>query len=250
MEKAKSSEEKFFLYYTIVLFLIVFFAFAPGFLDPESRGLPFYMHVHGAVLVGWFLLLIFQSWLIRSVQFRTHRKVGVFAALYGYLLAPGALLATFNVVSRYASKGISLDTNMSEVNPALGEGMSFLDVASEVVWTNIMAICTFVTLLTAAILLRKDPVFHKRLILLATVSIMGPALARLSRLPFLGGEQGPFIPAALLTLILTIIVYDFMRFKRVTKATWMATALIMILNGAGFYISGTEQGLNFVRSLA
>lgn len=43
------------------------------------------------------------------------------------------------------------------------------------------------------LLLRRRPAAHKRLMLLATIAILGPALARLARLPYFGGEGGPFV---------------------------------------------------------
>jgi hypothetical protein len=80
-------------------------------------------------------------------------------------------------------------------------------------------------LVTLAVVYRGRPDAHKRLMLLASISFMGPAVARISRWPLLGGEQGPFTPAVLLGLLAAVVVYDLITLRRVHPATLFGVGL-------------------------
>ena len=245
--------DRFFLIYAIVLLLVVFVGFAPSlFLRVafENPPIPLYLHFHGAILTGWFVLLVAQASLINSGNVSVHRKLGYFVAGYAAVVVVGGLMATLNVVSRDAGLGIAFDVDMAEVDPALGSGITYLAFISGVVWANIAGVVTFAALIAAAIIYRRRPDFHKRFILVATVSILGPALARISRIDMLGGEQGPFVPLALLSLLAAIFVYDWRALRRIHRATLLAVVFAIALSIFGTAISQTEPGLKFVRALA
>lgn len=246
-------ENRFFLIYSFLLLAIVVIGFTPSlFLRVafETPPIPLYLHLHGAILTGWFVILVAQAWLIRTQNPRLHRKLGPFAAGYGFLVVIGGLMATFNVVARELGQGITLDMDMAEIDPALGSGISYLTFISGVVWANIVSVSTFAILLCSAIIYRNHADSHKRLILIATVSILGPALARISRLEILGGEQGPFIPLALLSLLAAIAVYDLGTLKRVHRASLVGIFLTIALSLIGKMVAGSKFGLEFVRNLA
>ncbi|HBN16286.1 MAG: hypothetical protein CMQ46_03395 [Gammaproteobacteria bacterium] len=247
------NENLFFLIYSILPLAIVLIGFAPSlFLRVafEAPPIPFYLHLHGAILTGWFVILVAQAWFIYSQNHRLHRKLGPIAAGYGVLVVMGGLMATSNVVARGLAQGITLETDMSAIDPALGSGISFLTFISGVIWANIVSVVTFAVLLSSAIIFRRRSDIHKRLILIATVAILGPALARISRLEFFGGEQGPFIPLALLALLAIIVVYDLIALKRVHRASLAGISVAIALSVLGTMIAGSEFGLGFVRSLA
>jgi hypothetical protein len=129
------------------------------------------------------------------------------------------------------------------------EGVPMLNFASQVVWGNFASIAVFAGLLAAAILLRRTPQAHKRLIVLASIAILGPALARISRWPVFGGEDGPFIPAVLVGLLLAVIAHDLVTARRLHKATWIGCGIIVLATIAQQIIAGSEFGLNVVRML-
>jgi len=72
---------------------------------------------------------------------------------------------------------------------------------SNVVWPNLASVRAFTLLGAAAILLRGRPQAHKRLMLLASIAIIGPAVARVSRWPPFGGEDSPSVLVVLLALL-------------------------------------------------
>ena len=246
-------ENKFFFAYAILLLAIVFVGFSPSlFLRVafENPPIPFYLHLHGAMLTGWFLWLVAQAWLVQSGNVSLHRRLGYFAAAYSLLVVAGGLMASLNVVSRALDSGVTFELDMAEIDPALGAGISFLTFISAVVWANIASVLTFGILIGAAVVLRSRPDFHKRFILVGTVAILGPALARISRYEILGGEQGPFVNLALLTLLAAIVIYDLASLRKIHKASIVAIGLAIGLSILGIMISRSDFGLEFVRGLA
>ena len=122
----KSQDERenpFFLIYGLLPLTIVLIGFAPSlFLRAafEIPPIPLYLHLHGAILTGWFVILVAQDWLIRTQNPALHRHLGPFAACYGLLVVGGGLMPTFKDFSRNLGSGITFDLDMAEIDPALG----------------------------------------------------------------------------------------------------------------------------------
>jgi len=246
-------EDRFFLAYAVLLLAIVFVGFSPSlFLRVafENPPIPFYLHLHGAILTGWFVWLVAQAWLVQSGNVSLHRRLGYFAAAYGLIVVAGGLMATLNAVSRDLGMGITFDLDIAEIDPTLGSGISYLTFISSVVWGNIVSVFSFAALICAAVVLRRRPDFHKRFILVGTVSILAPALARISRYEVLGGEQGPFINLVLLSLLAAILIYDLAVLRKIHKASLAAIGFAIALSAVGTMISQSDFGQEFVRGLA
>lgn len=243
---------RFFLIFNVVLLAIVLVGFAPTlFLRALSNPppIPFYLHLHGAIVTGWFMLTVLQAWLGKQNP-RLHRKLGYFGAGYGVLVVCAGLMASLGVVPRALQEGISFDNDVADIGiPGLGTGITFLTFISRVVWTNLVTLVAFAALLALAVIYRNRADYHKRFMLMATISIIGAALARISRWPVLGGEQGPFIPLALLTLLLAVVAYDVSTLRKVHKATWVGIAVILLTVATGTAIGNSAAGQEFVRSL-
>jgi hypothetical protein len=104
-------------------------------------------------------------------------------------------------------------------------------------------------LVAAAILLRRNPQAHKRLMLLASIAILGPALARISRWPVFGGEDGPFVPVVLLGLLATLVAHDLVSARRLHTATLIGCGTIVLATIAQQMIVGSESGRAVVRMM-
>ena len=246
-------ENRFFFGYAVLLLAVVLFGFSPSLFlrvvfDPPP--IPLYLHLHGAILTGWFVWLVAQAWLVRAGNVALHRRLGYFAAAYGLVVVAGGMMASLNSVSRSLARGRSFEQDIADINPALGSGITYLSFASGVVWANIVSVITFAALIGAAVVFRTRPDFHKRLILVGTVAILGPALARISRYEILGGEQGPFINLALLSLLAAICIYDLITLRKLHKASLVAIGFAIALSILGTMISQSGFGLEFVRGLA
>lgn len=232
------------------MLLLVLSGFTPTlYLRPlfKPAPMPAYLFLHGIVLTTWFVWLFVQTLLIQSGRTALHRRLGVVGGVLAAIVPFAALLATSLVVGRVVAGGIDLDGDAS----AFGIGVSGPVVLflANVVWQNIGGAMTFAALAWTGILLRSRPAAHKRLMLIATVSILGPALARLARLPVFGGEQGPFVEIVLLALLASIVVHDAVTIRRIHAATAWGIALAIGLNFSGRWIASTDTGLALVRWL-
>jgi hypothetical protein len=114
--------------------------------------------LHGALFFSWTLLFGLQTALIEKRQTDLHRRLGVV----------GAVLAGAMVVAGVAIAVASLRYNVAHGNL---EARSFFAIPIG----NMLVFPAFVT---AALFRRRQPETHKRLMLLATISILDAAVAR------------------------------------------------------------------------
>jgi len=222
------------------LYLRAFFAVAP---------IPGYLYVHGAVLTAWFAWLVVQTTMVRTGRIALHRRLGVVGAVIAAAVIVASLMATMGFVARLRAAGIDWDTDMSAV-PALGiEGQPMVQFASEVFWGNSIGTTVFTALVVAAILLRRRPQAHKRLMLLASIALVGPALARISRWAVFGGEDSLFVPIVFLGLLAVLIVYDLVSARRPHRATLIGCGAIVLALIAAQLIAHSGFGLAVVRMI-
>jgi hypothetical protein len=242
----------FFFVMPLVLLAIVLFGFAPTlYLRPwfPVRPIPGYLYVHGAILTSWFVWLTVQASLVRAGRVSTHRRMGVVGGVIALAVTFVGPMATAGAVRRTLAAGFNWDTDMSRVlGPSL-KGVRFIAFESGVVWSNLIMIAAFAVLVPAAILLRKNPQAHKRLMLLASIAIVGPALARISRLPYMGGEGGPMITIVLLALLLSVVAHDLLSSRRLHPATLAGCALILASFASILFIERSDWGQQVVRMM-
>ena len=84
---------------------------------------------------------------------------------------------------------------------------------------------------------------------LASVSILGPALARIARWPVFGGETGPLAPLVILSLLLALVAHYAIFHRRFLHVTLLGVALRFGLFAAGNAVARSGAGQSFVRSL-
>lgn len=130
----------------------------PRFLH-ENPAAPMVVLVHAVVFSTWMLLLTAQVLLVLRDRVAWHRRLGWFAAGWACLMA---------VVGPWAaivSQVVNLHSPLTQP--------PFLAV-------NLVDIAGFVVLLVWGIALRKNPAAHRRMMLLATISLADPGFARFS----------------------------------------------------------------------
>jgi hypothetical protein len=244
------SRDPFFAVMSAATLLIVLSGFAPTlYLRPVFKPVPIpgYLYIHGIVLTSWFVWFAMQTLLIQTRRTALHRRLGVAGAVLAVAVPFAGLLATSGVVGRVVARGIALDADAS----AIGIGVSgpVVQFLAGVVWNNLSSAVTFAVLAWAGILLRRRAAAHKRLMLIATVSVLGPALARLARLPFLGGEQGPFTVGVLLALLVAIVIHDLVTMRKLHPATTAGISFAIAVSVVFRSIAATDTGLSLVRWL-
>ena len=247
-----ASRSLFFAAMSGVSLFIVLSGFTPTlYLRPlfSPPAIPGYLFLHGIVLTSWFTWLCVQTLLIRSGRTALHRRLGVAGAVLAAALPFAGLLATAGVVGRVVAIGIDLNADASVLVGIGVSGVPVVQFLSGVVWSNLSSAVSFAVLAWTGLLLRRRPAAHKRLMLLATIAILGPALARLARLPYFGGEGGPFVLIVTFALLGVVIVHDVATMRKIHPATVLGILFPVGLFVVCTAISTTDVGLGLVRWL-
>src|SRR4029453_1308899 len=117
------------------------------------------LHVHGALFTAWVLLFVVQTALVSTHRVAVHRRLGV----AGAVLAAAMVVAGTSAAIQLARRGGA---------PPGVEPLAFLVVP-------LFDMILFSGFVTAALLRRRNKEAHKRLMLLAYISIVVAAVARL-----------------------------------------------------------------------
>jgi hypothetical protein len=231
----------------VILFLVLAGFTRTLFARPlfHPAPIPFYLYAHGIILTCWFVWAFAQSLLISAGKIVNHRRWGTVGAWFTIAVFCAALMASFGSVSR---KPINLDAPAS----IMGTGLSGITVAqfkSSVVWGNIVNAVSFALFVAGAVIYRRRPNIHKRFMLLASISIVEPALARMARWPGFGGEQGPFIPIVVWSLVAALAIYDVVQRKRLETCTGIAIVWLLIVRNGAVWMANTHLGLSLIYAL-
>jgi hypothetical protein len=145
--------------------------FWPSYFGPLLRGeatRPWVIHIHGAVFAGWMALLLIEVILVSMGRIRQHRAIGKIGMVYGCLVFITGVIAAF--------AGPVLHVKNGEWS---------LDHAAGFLLISLRAITVFGGFFLAAMVFRRKPELHKRLILLATVALLFAPVGRLNPPAFL-----------------------------------------------------------------
>jgi hypothetical protein len=234
-----SRRDRFFLTMSGLLFLILLVGFSRTLylrLFFEVPAIPAYLHVHGATVTAWFVWLIVQASLVNVNRIDVHRRIGMLGAVIGAALIPAGLMATLQFVAR-----------LPEIGFAFEQAPRFI---TWIVWANFHMLLGFVAFLATALMLRRKTDIHKRLMLLATISLMPPPLARIAQnLGFMLEQETTFVTATWLLLLVPILIYDLATAKRVHSATAFGGLFFLVVVFGPILIAGTDFAQNFVRGL-
>jgi hypothetical protein len=141
--------------------------------------IPLYLYMHGIVMTSWFALTFVQALLISAGKIANHRRFGWVLACFALAVIIAALTASFGSISRRHE-------NLNAPAGVIGNGIQGMTVAqfhSGVVWGNNFNVLSFALFVGLAVIYRRRPQIHKRLMLLAAISVLEPALARTARWP-------------------------------------------------------------------
>jgi hypothetical protein len=211
-----------------IAFLVVTFAgfsrtyFLKSFTDtPALGGL---LHVHGAVFTAWLLLLFTQSTLVATHRIDWHRRLGIFGALLALTMVPLGLAVAITAVRHGIAKPVG-DPLAFLIFP-LGQTLLFGGFVSAALWQ------------------RRTPEVHRRLMVVATASLMTPAIVRL---PFV---EKPVLALMLSTLFIVAGMIHDWRTRGSVHRVYVIGALILALSGPlRFAVSRTDAWHSVARYL-
>jgi hypothetical protein len=232
-----ANRSRFFLVLSAALLALVLAGFARTFfLRPffDVLPVPWYVYVHGSLVAAWFMLVAIQTSLVAADHTRVHRRLGI---------GGGALALAVVAVSLVAVLRLPARINSADVD---GEGV--IDFAVVVV-LDLVALALFSIFVAAAIYWRRRAEFHKRLMLLASIAIVGPATGRL--IPLVADI--PVLPAVFVALPLVLpfvlVVHDVLANRRLHPATLGGVPLFVVLNIAGFAVANSPAGRGLIAAL-
>jgi hypothetical protein len=223
---SRDVESRFFVGMSLLLLATVLVGFAKSYFLAGLVRAPLpnkLIHVHAVLFSCWILLLIAQAIFISSKRFDLHRKFG----LFGFGLACG-----MTIVGVMAATD-SL-TRIRMIGPI--DARTFYAVP-------LFDIIVFALLIFFAYRWRHDPATHKRLILIASITIVDAAtgrnpLTRITDLPYLNN-----VFTELYTLMLA--GFDLWYLKRVHRATLVAGLFSIVMLLAAIPVGSTWPWIAF-----
>jgi uncharacterized membrane protein YozB (DUF420 family) len=182
--------------------------------------------LHGAVFTTWVLLFIVQTALISRRQVAVHRRLGI----AGVVLAATMVVVGYVTATTAAARGASVPG----VPP-----LAFLIVP-------LSDLVLFSGFVAAAVWQRRNREAHKRLMLMAYVSIIVAAVARFPGV-FAMGPIGFFALAFVFALI--GMAYDLATRRRIHPVYIWGGAIFAVSVPLRLALSGTQAWLTFAESL-
>jgi hypothetical protein len=212
--------------------LIIFAGFARTFYLRSISGTPSLsalLIVHGVVMTMWFVVFGAQVWLVAAGRTGLHRRLGVFGLVVAVLVLFVGVAATIDAGRRGVSPA-------PDVPPLMFMAIPLFDMP------------VFAALVGVALWKRRRPDVHKRLMLLATLGLLTPGIARIP-LGFIQQGGPPVFFGLSLLIVLVCVAIDTIRSRRFHPAFMWGAALIVSMLPLRLLISETAMWTQFARLL-
>ena len=212
------SERRFFTWMAVAMAAAVFAGFArtyflAGFNDGPKPVLTPGVHLHGALMTAWILLLIVQTRLIAAGRRDIHKLMGI----AGVAIGAGVLvMGIFTAI--HSERRVHTLANAD----TLADPYVFLIFP----FASVILFAVFATL---GVLKRNRPESHKRFMLLATASMVIPALARIAMQATNNAVSGALSALVLVNVFLVaMVIHDLQARGRLHPVTLWAGAVMVL----------------------
>ncbi len=156
-------DRRLYIWFAAFMPIIVLAGFARSYYLKGFFGFPplpsLLVHMHGIVMTSWVVLFVTQVTLVATGRTKTHQRLGVFGALLAALIVIVGVLTAIAGAARGASPG---PPPLRFLVIPLGDMLVFAILIG-----------------TALYFRRRRLDIHKRLMLLAAVNLLAPAIARI-----------------------------------------------------------------------
>lgn len=223
---ARRGEHLFFIGMAIAIALTVFAGFARSYYLRSyfsSEALRPLLHLHGLVFTSWVVLLVTQTTLVAAHRVDLHRRLGIAGSVIAALMV---LIGSVTAVIR-AGEGFT--------PPGGPPPLVFLAIP-------LGDMVVFASLVSLGIGFRRRPDLHKRLMLLATISLLPAPIARLP-LSILSAGPPAFFGLADLFLV-PCLLFDLTTRGRLHRATAWGSLFIVASQPLRLLLSGTGSWLD------
>ena len=204
----RTAERVFYSGMAVLLCVCVYIGFGPTYFHAGMLRAPLpspILHVHGAVFTLWMAIFTLQAAFISAHRVKWHRSFGTVAFCLPPIMVVLGVIAAVDALHRGVRIG-PLDPSVSLAIPLIG-------------------IAAFTVVIYASWRARRRPDAHKRLILIATIGLVGAAFGRFpwDRLgvpPAAGAMLG--VGVALLLLL----AFELVTLRRIHRSTMWAAPLM------------------------
>ena len=210
---ARSEPKLFYFQMSLVCMAVAFLGFLPSYWAPMVAGTlhkaPI-SHIHGIIFFCWSLYIVFQSWLGATGQIARHRTVGLI----------GVSLATAMVIF-----GVMVSIQVMRETAAAGHA----DLGEDIADVSLSNILLFAALIVFALVNTRRPEWHKRLMLMAAISILGAPIARWLMVYLHMPPPAPLSDWLVCVLAAVPMLHDWRMRGRPHNAYWVAfTAIVAV----------------------
>lgn len=225
------NDRRLYILAAIVTPLIVLAGFArtyylkPFFHTPDLPNR--IVHLHGIVMTAWVLLFITQISLVATRRTRVHQRLGIAGGVLAALVVIVGVLTALFAAAREHTPG----------PPAL----AFLIVP-------LGDMLIFSVLIGLALYFRRNLQVHKRLMLLAAINLLTPAIARIP-LSFIT-NGGPLAFWGFTDLcLLAFVGYDTFKHRRLHPVFLWGSIFLIAMQPLRLLLAGTSLWMNFAAAL-
>lgn len=225
------NDRRLYILAAILTPLVVLAGFArtyylkPFFHTPDLPGR--IVHLHGIVMTSWVVLFVVQVSLVATRRTRLHQRLGIIGAVLAALVVIVGTLTALFAAARGATPG----------PPAL----SFLIIP-------LGDMLVFSVLIGLALYFRRKLHVHKRLMLLAAINLLTPAIARIPLSFIINGGPVAFFGLTDLCL-LACVAFDTFKHRRLHPVFLWGSIFIIATQPLRLLLAGTGVWMKFAAAL-
>lgn len=192
-------DDGFFLGGAIAMTVVIFAGFSLQLaMGRSSFAAPPLVHAHAIVFMGWVVIYLLQNAFVATDRMALHRRLGWLAAVWMVPMLVLGCMVTFAIVRR--------------------GGVPFFFKPVQFLVFDPVSLITFAGLTGAAIVLRKQTDWHRRLHFCGMAILLGPGFGRLLPMPLIAPWAWEAVVVVCLLFPLAGIVADLRRSGRVHPA--------------------------------
>ena len=192
------------------------------------------VHVHGIIMTSWVVLFIVQVTLVARRRTKVHQRLGIAGAGLAVLVFVFGIVTAIYAAARFVN------------NPSLLPAADPPPLPFLIIPFGDMVI--FAILITAALYYRKRLDIHKRLMLLAAINLLTPAIARIPLEFIIKG--GPLAFFGLTDLVLVgFVAFDTIRHRRLHPAFLWGGLFLILMQPLRIILAPTNAWISFAAAL-
>jgi hypothetical protein len=192
------------------------------------------VQVHGIIMTAWVVLFIVQVTLVAKRRTKLHQRLGILGAGLAALVFIVGIVTAIYAAARFVNDPSLVPLGAPPPLPFL-----IIPIGDMVI---------FAILITTALYYRKRLDIHKRLMLLAAINLLTPAIARIPLSLIANG--GPLAFFGLTDLVLLgFVAFDTIRHRRLHPAFLWGGLFLILMQPLRLVLAPTDAWINFAAAL-